>query len=133
MAKGADGLVHHCQIRVLFVGGAIGTCQLQEDARILGRWEQNQISLCKAVWACGGIFPTGWTYSTPNKSKAPSSSSMTKQHLISSKTSGRFSVHGVPYSEHSSFPELVDCLRCLKPKKITTTVSVSKSEEHCRI
>ena len=24
-------------------------------------------------------------------------------------------VHGIPYSEHSSFPELVECIDCLKP------------------
>ena len=23
-------------------------------------------------------------------------------------------VHGIPYSEHSSFPELVECIDCLK-------------------
>ncbi|KAL7521278.1 hypothetical protein ACHAWX_005956 [Stephanocyclus meneghinianus] len=76
-----------------------------------------------------GFRPTGWTYSTPKKSAKPSSTSPQTQKLISSKTSGRYTVYGVPYSEHSSFPELVDCLRCLKPKKITTTVSVSKCEE----
>jgi len=67
---------------------------------------------------CAGFRPTGWTFSTK-----------TSGGIISSKTSGRYSVHGVPYSEHSSFPELVDCLKCLKPKKITTTVSPAKSED----
>jgi hypothetical protein len=38
-------------------------------------------------------------------------------------------IHGIPYSEHSSFSELVDCVRCLKPKKIIPTVNVMKSEE----
>ena len=71
-----------------------------------------------------GFRPTGWTYSATPKPGGG---------LISSKTSGRYSVHGVPYSEHSSFPELVDCLRCLKPKKIRTTVSVSKSDEQCKL
>jgi DNA cross-link repair 1A protein len=93
---------------------------------------KNKSAFAKPYGRVVGFRPTGWTYSTPKKSMEASSSSTTKQHLISSKTSGRFSVHGVPYSEHSSFPELVDCLRCLKPKKITTTVSVSKSEEQCQ-
>ena len=69
-----------------------------------------------------GFRPTGWTYSAKSG-----------ENLISSKTSGRYSVHGVPYSEHSSFPELVDCLRCLKPKKITTTVSPSKNDEQVQL
>lgn len=80
-----------------------------------------------------GFRPTGWSYSTVKKSSKPVSTSPTKEKLISSKNSGRYSVHGVPYSEHSSFPELVDCLRSLKPKKIITTVSVSKSEEQCQM
>lgn len=29
--------------------------------------------------------------------------------------------------------ELVDCLRCLKPKKITPTVSVSKGDEQVEL
>eukprot|EP00579_Thalassiosira_antarctica_P031049 CAMPEP_0202032200 /NCGR_PEP_ID=MMETSP0905-20130828/65400_1 /ASSEMBLY_ACC=CAM_ASM_000554 /TAXON_ID=420261 /ORGANISM="Thalassiosira antarctica, Strain CCMP982" /LENGTH=983 /DNA_ID=CAMNT_0048596055 /DNA_START=87 /DNA_END=3037 /DNA_ORIENTATION=+ len=80
-----------------------------------------------------GFRPTGWTFrptaQDKNQRTLPSSRPKPGINLISSKTSGRYSVHGVPYSEHSSFPELVDCLRCLKPKKIIPTVSVSKSEE----
>ena len=49
--------------------------------------------------------------------------------LVSTRTTGAFTVHGVAYSEHSSFPELVECLACLKPKKIIPTVSVRKSQE----
>jgi len=114
-----------------------------------------------------GFRPTGWTYSAQS---APDKRQMNLpcsrppkpgKNLISTKTSGRYSIHGVPYSEHSSFPvsapriccfgdvllhflaecalptcvvqELVDCLRCLKPKKITPTVSVSKSEEQVEL
>ena len=47
--------------------------------------------------------------------------------------SGAFSllrIHEVPYSEHSSFPELQACVRELKPKQIVTTVgSVQKARE----
>ena len=42
-------------------------------------------------------------------------------------------MHGVPYSEHSSFPELVDCVATLKPRKIVTTVSPTKSEEQIEL
>ena len=65
-----------------------------------------------------GFRPTGWTM-TGCKDKS----------ILNSRTNGIFTVHGVPYSEHSSFPELVDCLECLKPKRIIPTVSVAKSDE----
>jgi hypothetical protein len=63
-----------------------------------------------------GFRPTGWTHSAGGG-------------LVSTRTSGAFTVHGVAYSEHSSFPELVECLDILRPKKIIPTVSASKSQE----
>lgn len=66
-----------------------------------------------------GFRPTGW--------------SLTKSGILNSKSNGIFTVHGVPYSEHSSFPELVDCLDCLKPRRIIPTVSVSKKDEQVRV
>ena len=65
-----------------------------------------------------GFRPTGW-----------SMTGCTGASILNSRTSGIFTVHGVPYSEHSSFPELVDCLGCLKPRRIIPTVAVSKSDE----
>jgi DNA cross-link repair 1A protein len=65
-----------------------------------------------------GFRPTGW--------------SMTAKGgvgLVKSSSRGKLTVHSVPYSEHSSFPELVDCIGCLRPKRIVPTVSVSKSRE----
>ncbi|KAL7534648.1 hypothetical protein ACHAXR_006011 [Thalassiosira sp. AJA248-18] len=82
-----------------------------------------------------GFRPTGWTYSAQDKKQRtlPCGRPRPGKNLISSKTSGGYTVHGVPYSEHSSFPELVDCLRCLKPKKVIPTVSVSKSEQQVEL
>jgi DNA cross-link repair 1A protein len=65
-----------------------------------------------------GFRPTGWTHSGKSGSS-----------IVNSQTRGSFTVHGIPYSEHSSFGELVDCLDCLKPKRIIPTVSASKSQE----
>lgn len=65
-----------------------------------------------------GFRPTGWTMTAKSKSG-----------IISSRTNGILTVHGIPYSEHSSFPELVECIDCLKPKRIIPTVSVSTSEQ----
>ena len=63
-----------------------------------------------------GFRPTGWTNRPGNS-------------IITSKTSGCIVCHGVPYSEHSSFDELLDCVRTLKPKKIIPTVSAKNSQE----
>ena len=68
-----------------------------------------------------GYRPTGWSMGSN-----PSSS------LVSSRYNGNIIIHSVPYSEHSSFPELVDCLACLKPQCTIPTVAVSKSEEQVR-
>lgn len=70
--------------------------------------------------------PTGWTHNggPPKKRGASTNTSA----LITTRRSGNKTIHGVPYSEHSSFSELVDCLLCLKPKRIIPTVSVSSSE-----
>ena len=64
-----------------------------------------------------GVRPTGWAM----KSKASS--------ILNTTTKGSIMICGVPYSEHSSFPELVDCLETLQPRRIIPTVSVSKSEQ----
>jgi DNA cross-link repair 1A protein len=72
-----------------------------------------------------GFRPTGWSHSS-KKGKATTAGSA---GIISTARRGKLTVHGVPYSEHSSFPELVDCLQCLKPRRIVPTVSVSKSQQ----
>jgi len=69
-----------------------------------------------------GYRPTGWSLGSN-----PSSS------LVSSRYHGNTIIHSVPYSEHSSFPELVDCLACLKPQCTIPTVSVSKSDQQVKM
>jgi DNA cross-link repair 1A protein len=68
-----------------------------------------------------GYRPTGWSLGSK-----PSSS------LVSSRYNGNLTIHSVPYSEHSSFPELVDCLACLKPQRIIPTVNTRKSDEQVK-
>jgi len=89
-----------------------------------------------------GFRPTGWTHGGgrgAQKPKKPFSSSSSrndaggKGDIVTVRRSGPHAIYGVPYSEHSSFAELVDCLIALKPKKIVPTVSVSKGEEQVRI
>jgi len=64
-----------------------------------------------------GFRPTGWSFAPGRKD------------IIGKRSNAKCTIFDVPYSEHSSFSELVDCLFCLKPKKIIPTVSVTKSEE----
>lgn len=64
-----------------------------------------------------GYRPTGWSMGSK-----PSSG------VLSSRYSGNMGIHSVPYSEHSSFPELVECLACLKPRRIIPTVNAGKSD-----
>lgn len=80
--------------------------------------EANNKPFVKAYDRIVGYRPTGWSMGSK-----PSSS------VVSSRKSGNLVIHGVPYSEHSSFPELVDCLACLKPQRIVPTVNTGKSDE----
>eukprot|EP00977_Amphora_coffeiformis_P019592 scaffold7349_cov173-Amphora_coffeaeformis.AAC.73 len=71
-----------------------------------------------------GFRPTGWSLkSGKSKSKKDENDLLTLCHR------GSVTSCSVPYSEHSAFPELVDCLACLQPRIIVPTVSVRKSQE----
>lgn len=55
------------------------------------------------------IRPTGWTYRKSGK--------------LDMREEGCVVTMGVPYSEHSSFAELQDCVKTLRPKKLIPTVN----------
>ena len=59
-----------------------------------------------------GFKPTGWTHgqAAPRAGGAPAA--------------GRVRVLGIPYSEHSSFDELRDFVRMLRPRRVVPTVNV---------
>lgn len=57
-----------------------------------------------------GIRPTGWTFRRGGES-------------VQRSRDGKVVVHGIPYSEHSSWTELVDCVRTLCPRKVVPTVN----------
>ncbi len=71
-----------------------------------------------------GFRPTGWTL---QKKKGTTGRANTS--VIGTTTKGFMTLHTVPYSEHSSFPELVECLESLNPKRIIPTVNASKSQQ----
>ncbi|CAK8681601.1 unnamed protein product [Clavelina lepadiformis] len=65
------------------------------------------------------IKPTGWTHSgnaTDLKNLRPTQT-------------GRVTMYGVPYSEHSSFTELKEFVQTLKPFKIIPTVNVARADQ----
>ena len=38
-------------------------------------------------------------------------------------------LHEVPYSEHSSFTELVECVRAVRPRRIVPTVNCNSASK----
>jgi DNA cross-link repair 1A protein len=64
-----------------------------------------------------GISPTGWTH---QKQKIPGSKSMGRRVNC---RSAPISILQVPYSEHSSFTELVDFCKWYKPVEIVPSVN----------
>jgi DNA cross-link repair 1A protein len=71
-----------------------------------------------------GFRPTGWSMTSSKKGK---------DGIIGTTTKGNLTVHSVPYSEHSSFPELVECLESLNPRRIVPTVDVAKSQQQINL
>ena len=56
-----------------------------------------------------GFQPTGWTFSGKKESTDTAQNS-----ILSIRSSGQVIIYSVPYSEHSSFGELVDFLRTFR-------------------
>merc|ERR1712130_392950 len=73
-----------------------------------------------------GFRPTGWAQKSKDEFVIyPLHSNRTKlDHMI---------IYEVPYSEHSSFPELCKFVNDMKPKEIIPTVSCSKAKEQIDI
>jgi DNA cross-link repair 1A protein len=59
--------------------------------------------------------PTGWAFNSKRE--------------MSTSEKGNVAIHGVPYSEHSSFNELLEFVEFLRPKKIIPTVNSNSKAE----
>jgi len=105
----------------------MGHCTFQHLDEYLSDANSSSKGLSGGYSRVVAFRPTGWTHNGngPNKKGAPTKKA---NGLITTRRSGNKTIHGVPYSEHSSFSELVDCLLCLRPKRIIPTVSVTSSE-----
>jgi DNA cross-link repair 1A protein len=69
--------------------------------------------------------PTGWTFKGgPTTSSAP----LPTASACTVRTKKNMTIVSVPYSEHSNFEELKECIRCLQPRRIIPTVNCSSHE-----
>ncbi|KAG5189452.1 beta-lactamase-like protein [Tribonema minus] len=72
-----------------------------------------------------GIQPTGWTFGGARGGGGGGSAAA----LLSCRRQGADVIYGAPYSEHSSFTELVDCVRYLRPRRVVPTVNCGTAEK----
>ena len=72
-----------------------------------------------------GFSPTGWNHARGTQTSSDG--------LVVRRDGQPVSSIGVAYSEHSSFDELVDCVRQWRPARIIPTVSVRRGDEHVRL
>jgi DNA ligase-1 len=63
-----------------------------------------------------GFVPTGWTYEMRKAAKAGG------PYPFPVRTKAACSVWLIPYSEHSSFPELLEYVGFLRPKQVRCAV-----------
>lgn len=68
-----------------------------------------------------GFQPTGWCYDPKNKNN------------YIKKESGKVILYELPYSEHSSFTEIIDFIKTIKYKAITPTVNLKTTVKQLKM
>jgi hypothetical protein len=92
------------------VGGRVNEDVVAEDVKKLG-FRRGVI-----------IRPTGWSFGKSTKS------------LVSSRVSAHnIIIASAPYSEHSSYDEIRECVKSLKPKKVIPTVNAETSGQRNKL
>lgn len=71
------------------------------------------------------IEPTGWNFKQ-KQTTASSAPPTTLSIPIPKKVANKYDVYSLPYSEHSSFDELLDFVSFVQPEKIVPTVSLEQ-------
>lgn len=77
------------------------------------------LSACPKYTRVVGFVPTGWMMSAKESRLLPKGAF---PHAVKDDAEGRCRVYLVPYSEHSSFSELREFIKELRPKRIVPTV-----------
>ena len=80
---------------------------LHSSRGILGQRQSLSIVITQVV----GFVPTGWMYEM-------------KRSMFPTRSKGPCTVHLVPYSEHSSYEELREYVRFLKPHQVRLRTSL---------
>ena len=86
---------------------------------------------CKKVVA---FQPTGWSFQGKNSGentstkKSRMSEKVSAPSLLKERKNGPDSIYSLPYSEHSSFTELLDFLRTFRPSTVIPTVNTHKDK-----
>jgi len=110
--------------------------------RVVGMWQLSHQKLARVLDAekenfdCIVAFkPTGWTYAGKNEQwkeqqpqQACPSEAIPQNRSGKREQKGSIVIHNVPYSEHSSFDELVSFLHWFRP--VSVIPSVAKSQKH---
>ncbi len=84
-----------------------GCCLLGAGCRFSRDWHQQS-----------RVHGAGWSY---------------RKNGLEVRRQGPVTIYGVPYSEHSSFPELRDCVKLLRPKRLVPTVNAGNPTASRRV
>lgn len=90
-----------------------------------GSDESKKVSGCSRIVA---FQPTGWSYrggTTVSPNSSSSSKSSPGAVLCTPRHKGPDTIYSIPYSEHSSFTELLDFMHLFKPHRVVPTVNTA--------
>eukprot|EP01051_Picozoa_sp_SAG22_P012319 SAG22_NODE_1269_length_4943_cov_2.834434_1_plen_905_part_00 len=107
------------RVRVAAMGGAADHAEARRllESEPPGRWD-----------AVVCFRPTGWTFSRAQQQQAANAGGGGLHYRPWVENGGRTRLYQVPYSEHSSWPELRAFVAAVRPRKLVPTVNLAESE-----